>query len=92
MLHLRGPSIDSLAAPSCYSFVVRDAEQTMKQVRWNLIWAAGYNVIAVGLAMGAGTWCGIVLTPEISAAMMAMSSVAIGYQSMRLRKRLTSDT
>lgn len=76
------------AIPSLFEI----AEQTMKQVRWNLIWAAGYNVIAVGLAMGAGTWCGIVLTPEISAAMMAMSSVAIGYQSMRLRKRLTSDT
>lgn len=46
----------------------------MKQVRWNLIWAAGYNVFAVGLAMGAGSWCGVVLTPEISGELLSKTS------------------
>jgi P-type E1-E2 ATPase len=39
------------------------AAETMKQVRWNLMWAGVYNIVAVGLAMGVGSRWGFVLNP-----------------------------
>ncbi|KAF5549195.1 aldehyde dehydrogenase [Fusarium mexicanum] len=44
------------------------AQLTMKQIRYNLVWVFGYNALALSMASGFFSPCGIVLTPPLAAA------------------------
>ena len=59
---------------------------TMRIVRQNLIWAFGYNVVLIPLAAGVLIPAfGIALSPALAAGAMAMSSVSVVLNSLRLR-------
>lgn len=62
------------------------SKQTMKVLTENLYWAFGYNVIAIPIAMGTLYLpFGILLSPIIASVAMAMSSVSVVSNSLRLR-------
>ena len=52
----------------------------------NLLWALGYNVIAIPAAAGLFIPFGIHLTPEVGAIAMSLSSVVVVVNAMALRK------
>jgi Cu+-exporting ATPase len=58
---------------------------TMAVVRENLFWAFAYNVVLIPVAMGLLVPIGIVLSPALAAGAMALSSVAVVTNSLRLR-------
>jgi Cu+-exporting ATPase len=59
---------------------------TTRVMRQNLAWAAGYNVIGIPLAAGLlYPAFHIMLTPWMAAAAMALSSVSVLFNSLRLR-------
>jgi cation transport ATPase len=59
----------------------------MRVIRQNLFWAFVYNVIGIPIAAGAlYPAFGIRLTPAMGAAAMAVSSVSVVANSLRLRK------
>jgi Cu+-exporting ATPase len=62
------------------------ARRTMRVIRQNLFWALIYNVIGIPVAAGVlYPAFGLRLTPAMAAAAMAVSSVSVVVNSLRLR-------
>jgi Cu+-exporting ATPase len=63
------------------------ARRTMRTIRWNLIWAFGYNVLLVPVAAGAlYPFTGWLLSPVLASAAMAWSSLSVVLNSLTLRR------
>ncbi len=63
------------------------ARRTMRTIRWNLIWAFGYNVLLIPIAAGAlYPITGWVLSPVLASAAMAWSSLSVVLNSLTLRR------
>ena len=59
---------------------------TMRNIRQNLFWAFAYNVVLIPVAMGVlYPLTGILLDPILAAAAMALSSVTVVSNALRLR-------
>lgn len=62
------------------------ARRALRTMRQNLGWAFGYNVLGIPIAAGAlYPAFGILLSPAIASAAMALSSVSVLTNSLRLR-------
>ncbi len=63
------------------------ARATMSNIRWNLVWAFGYNVLLIPAAAGAMTWIHpwLAPSPTLAALAMSFSSVFVVGNALRLR-------
>ena len=62
------------------------ARRTMRKIRQNLVWAFGYNLIALPVAAGVLLpGFGILLSPPLAALLMALSSVSVVVNALSLR-------
>jgi P-type Cu+ transporter len=74
------------AQPAAIPAALELARQTVRVMRQNLAWAVGYNLLGIPLAAGAlYPEFHILLTPWLAAAAMALSSVCVLGNSLRLR-------
>jgi Cu+-exporting ATPase len=74
------------AHPAAIPAAIDLARSTLRVMRQNLIWAIGYNLLGIPLAAGAlYPSFHILLSPWLAAAAMALSSVSVLANSLRLR-------
>jgi len=65
--------------------VIGLAKKTYRKMLENLLWATGYNTVAIPLAAGALFGAGIILTPAIGAVLMSASTVIVAVNARLLR-------
>jgi len=68
------------------SSAIKLSKQTIRTIRQNLFWAFIYNLIGIPIAAGVlYPFTGFMLSPMIAGAAMAMSSVSVVSNSLRLK-------
>jgi Cu+-exporting ATPase len=69
------------------------SKRTMRTIKWNLFWAFAYNVLGIPLAAGVlYPFTGWQLSPIYAAGAMALSSVLVVTNSLRLRRAKLAPT
>jgi Cu+-exporting ATPase len=63
------------------------SRRTVRIIKQNLAWAFGYNLILIPVAAGVlYPVAGILLSPVLAGAAMALSSVSVVLNSLRLKR------
>jgi len=65
--------------------IIKLSKATYRKTIENLIWAAGYNIIAIPLAAGILVSRGFVITPAIGAAVMSLSTIICAVNARLLK-------
>lgn len=66
--------------------IVELSRATYKKMIENLIWATGYNVVAIPLAAGVLAPFGLLLSPAVGALFMSLSTVIVALNAQLLRR------
>jgi Cu2+-exporting ATPase len=59
---------------------------TYSKMLQNLLWAIGYNTLAIPLAAGVGYSRGLLLSPAMGAALMSLSTVIVAINAKLLER------
>ncbi|MGN6405981.1 heavy metal translocating P-type ATPase [Sinomonas sp.] len=65
--------------------VVELSRASYRKMWQNLVWATGYNVLAVPLAAGVLAFAGVVLAPAAGAVLMSLSTIVVALNAQLLR-------
>lgn len=65
--------------------IISLSQKTYRKMVQNLIWATGYNAIAIPIAAGALYSFGILLSPAVGAILMSLSTVIVAINARLLR-------
>lgn len=65
--------------------IISLSKATYRKMAQNLLWATGYNVLAIPIAAGALFSYGVLLTPAAGAALMSLSTVIVAINARFLK-------
>ncbi|SFH14550.1 copper-translocating P-type ATPase [Pontibacter chinhatensis] len=74
--------------PQDIASLILFGKATYRKMIQNLIWATGYNVIALPLAAGVLYNQGIMVSPAVGAALMSLSTVIVAINAQLLRREI----
>ncbi|MFZ6003613.1 MAG: heavy metal translocating P-type ATPase [Actinomycetota bacterium] len=66
--------------------VIRLSRASYRKMIQNLLWAAGYNVLAIPVAAGALAWAGVAMPPALAAVLMSGSTIMVAVNAQLLRR------
>ena len=66
--------------------LLRLSTASYRKMQENIVWAAGYNVIAIPLAAGVLAPIGLLLSPAVGALLMSLSTVIVAINAQLLRR------
>jgi len=64
--------------------LIRLSKASYRKMQENLVWATGYNVVALPLAAGVLAPVGILLSPAVGAVLMSLSTIIVAINARRL--------
>lgn len=73
------------SSPSDIANLILFGRATYKKMVQNLIWATGYNLVAIPLAAGVLFYQGIMINPAIGAVLMSLSTIVCAANAQLLR-------
>jgi P-type Cu2+ transporter len=62
------------------------SQASYRKMVQNLVWATGYNVVAIPLAAGVFAFAGITLVPALGAVLMSLSTIIVAANAQLLRR------
>jgi Cu2+-exporting ATPase len=65
--------------------VITLSQASYRKMIQNLVWATGYNAVAIPLAAGVLAWAGITLAPAVGAVLMSLSTIIVALNAQLLR-------
>lgn len=65
--------------------IITLSQKTYRKMQQNLVWATGYNALAIPLAAGITSSLGFVLSPAIGAVLMSVSTIVVAINAQILR-------
>jgi Cu2+-exporting ATPase len=71
--------------PRAVLSVVELSKAGYRKMIQNLLWAAGYNIVAIPLAAGVLAPIGILLSPAVGAVLMSLSTIIVALNAQLLR-------
>lgn len=72
--------------PQAVMKIIHLSKATYRKMVQNLVWATGYNVLAIPLAAGVLYSQGILLAPAVGAVLMSLSTVIVAINAQLLRR------
>ncbi len=66
--------------------IVELSRASYRKMIQNLLWATGYNVVALPLAAGILAPVGILLSPAVGAVLMSLSTIIVAVNAQLLRR------
>lgn len=72
--------------PRAVLAIARLSRASYRKMVQNLLWATGYNVVAIPLAAGALASVGVTLPPAVGALLMSLSTVVVAVNAQFLRR------
>ena len=66
--------------------VIRLSRASYRKMVQNLVWGAGYNLVAIPLAAGVLAFAGVTLSPAVGAVLMSASTVVVAFNAQLLRR------
>jgi Cu2+-exporting ATPase len=72
--------------PRGVSKTVKLSQKTYRKMQQNLLWATGYNVLALPAAAGVFAGFGLILAPAVGAILMSLSTIIVALNAQLLRK------
>jgi len=66
--------------------VIRLSRATYRKMVQNLVWATGYNAIAIPVAAGVFAFAGVTLSPAVGAVLMSVSTIVVAANAQLLRR------
>lgn len=74
--------------PQDIAILILFGKATYNKMIQNLVWATGYNVVAIPLAAGVLYSSGFVLGPAIGAVFMSLSTIIVAINAQLLRRKI----
>ena len=71
--------------PSDVVAILGLSRATYRKMVQNLLWATGYNAVAIPMAAGITFGTGFLMTPAVAAALMSVSTVIVAFNAQLLR-------
>ena len=76
--------------PQDIASLILFGKATYRKMIQNLIWATGYNVVALPLAAGVLYSQGVMISPAVGAAFMSLSTIIVAINAQLLKKNIKS--
>ena len=66
--------------------IVKISQASYRKMKQNIWWAAGYNIVAIPLAMGILAPIGFIMPPAVGALLMSISTIIVAINAQTLRR------